>query len=148
MDENVLEHHGVKGMKWGVRKSRSSGSGLVKKKLKIARSRISKFHKSKSNQEDLSKFTSRQLQKKVNRLNLEKQYKQLTVKPKKEGVLKKSLKIYKSSPALQKKLDSMVDQLLNGKQQPKKPQTKTFNEKELERMLNKLMKDGTGKHRA
>lgn len=147
MDENYLEHHGVKGMKWGVRKSRSSGSSLIKKRLKRVKSKIVKFRKSKPAQEDLSKHTTRQLQEKVNRLNLEKQYRQLTAKPKKEGVLKKAARVYKASPALQKKLDSMVDRMLNGKQ-PKKPQGKTINEQELERMLNKLIKDGKGKHRA
>ena len=37
VDDLYLEHHGVKGMKWGVRKDLSSGNSLAKQKAKAAK---------------------------------------------------------------------------------------------------------------
>lgn len=54
MYEEYLIHYGVKGMKWGVRKKRNSISGM----------------------------SDAELQKKINRMNLENQYKNLTSKKK------------------------------------------------------------------
>ena len=57
--ENFLEHYGVKGMKWGIRKDRPSG------KTKKSHRQIAK------------KLTNEELKKRVNRLNMEKQYAKL-----------------------------------------------------------------------
>lgn len=57
--EDFIAHFGVKGMKWGIRKDRRSGGGSKSKKTKVS---------------DLS---DDDLRKKVNRLNMEKQYKSL-----------------------------------------------------------------------
>ena len=55
MSDNWLEHYGTKGMKWGVRKKPGSGKG-------------------KSAGATAKTLTNKELQKRVNRLNLEKQY--------------------------------------------------------------------------
>lgn len=54
-----LEHYGTKGMKWGVRKDRGGSSG------------------SKTSSRPASKMSDSELKKRVNRLNLEKQYSDL-----------------------------------------------------------------------
>ncbi len=55
MTENFLEHYGTKGMKWGIRKDRKSGKG-------------------KSSKETAKTLTDTELTKRINRLNMEKQY--------------------------------------------------------------------------
>ena len=83
--DDVLAHFGVKGMKWGVRKQRASkGSGKSSKKSDIhedyqhAHSRVAN-----------KKLSNKELQRRVNRLNLEKQYGELTAK--KQGKYRKKL---------------------------------------------------------
>ena len=95
MNDNYLEHYGIPRRSgrypWGSgsrpfqgdspaakssRKSKSSGksgkTGLFKKGKT----------KTKSSEEDLSEISSEELQKKINRIQLEKQYRDLTTKPK------------------------------------------------------------------
>lgn len=60
--DNQLTHYGVLGMKWGVRKARGSSS-------------VSTRRKSKG--EELKNMSDDELRKKINRMQMEKQYKQL-----------------------------------------------------------------------
>ncbi len=60
-DDNFLEHYGKKGMKWGVRKARGSG-------------------KKKSAQQTAKTLTNKELKKRVDRMNMEKQYTSLAKK--------------------------------------------------------------------
>ncbi len=57
--DNVIEHYGVKGMKWGIRRSRKARRRAAKKRAK--------------------KMSDSDLRAKVNRLNMEKQYVDLSV---------------------------------------------------------------------
>ena len=86
MDNNYLQHYGVLGMKWGVRRSKtqlSSTSGSSKKKKlkpdreqkKIAKSKTKTSEPAKKTIKDLS---DTELREKINRLNLEKQYRDLS----------------------------------------------------------------------
>lgn len=59
MTENFLEHFGVKGMKWGIRKDRKSGRG-------------------KGGTKPGKSLTDTELKKRINRLNMEKQYSDLS----------------------------------------------------------------------
>lgn len=61
--DNQLTHYGVKGMRWGVRRS----------KAQLSRSR-------KKRGDDASKYSDEELKRKVARMNLEKQYSQMTRK--------------------------------------------------------------------
>jgi hypothetical protein len=67
--EDILEHFGVKGQKWGVRKGKSSGSST-------ARTTFAKAPKHLSDAE---------LGKRITRMQIEKQYNQLNRKDVSEG---------------------------------------------------------------
>lgn len=74
----VLAHYGVKGMRWGVRKSRPS-SGTRKTASKKPTPKPSATKKSR-----LSDLSDDELRRRINRLNMEKQYRDLTAH--KDGV--------------------------------------------------------------
>ena len=83
---NYLAHYGVKGMRWGVRKSRSSSTSkkkgsliniTVNRNIKTPSSKASKVSGKKKSAKEM---TDDELRKVINRMNMEKQYKQLTAK--------------------------------------------------------------------
>ena len=70
--KNFLDHHGVKGMRWGVRKKRTAAVEPAKKVV----------GKTKTDNEGGSQAMSdRRLKQVINRMNMEKQYKELTKPP-------------------------------------------------------------------
>ena len=70
--DDVLAHFGVKGMRWGVRKNR-----VTKARLTNQHGDYKHAHSSTPNH----KLSNKELQRRVTRLNLEKQYRDLTAKP-------------------------------------------------------------------
>lgn len=80
--ENYLCHHGVKGMKWGIRKSRKKTS-IFSRKKKDPQKNQNGTKKSDGSNKPTKKRTSiknlsdQELQNKVRRLQLEKQYRDL-----------------------------------------------------------------------
>lgn len=92
-----LYHHGVKGMKWGVRrtpaqlghttskrKKSSGGSGVFKKAgqsvSKTIKNRKAAKQQKKAKQKPLSEMSDEELRRKIQRLQLEQQYRQLSPK--------------------------------------------------------------------
>lgn len=77
-----LQHHGVKGMKWGVTKSRvTKSAGRTKRSSNLDRKvtrRISKNNAKERHQ--LYKLSDADLQKKLNRINMENNYNQAVAK--------------------------------------------------------------------
>jgi hypothetical protein len=79
--DNVLEHHGIKGMKWGVRRSSGGGSTSTKRRsptsedFKKAQAARSKVKRGKTHA-----LTNDELQALNKRMNLEKQFKELSSK--------------------------------------------------------------------
>lgn len=82
-----LYHYGVPGMKWGVRRDRRSNSfkRTVSKKAKAAKIRFQNTTGSRSSnalkayrKKDINKMSNKDLQTAINRMNLERQYRNLT----------------------------------------------------------------------
>lgn len=74
-----IYHHGIKGMKWGVRRTEEElarARGHIEKQSKLGRS--SAKLKRTVEMDDPSKMTDEELRQKVNRMNLERQYKDLS----------------------------------------------------------------------
>lgn len=70
--DDVLAHFGVKGMRWGVRKNRVTKARLTNQ---------SGDYKHAHSKTPNHKLSNKELQRRVTRLNLEKQYRDLTAKP-------------------------------------------------------------------
>lgn len=71
MAQDYLIHYGVLGMKWGVRKDRSRSGGIFRKKKRKMTS---------YDDDDLTTLDDAELRARINRLQMEKQYAQLTTK--------------------------------------------------------------------
>ena len=95
MNDNYLEHYGIPRRSgrypWGSGSRPFQGdspaaksSGKTKTSGKSRKTGLFKKEKTKtkSSEEDLSEISSEELQKKINRIQLEKQYRDLTTKPK------------------------------------------------------------------
>lgn len=99
----ILCHHGIKGMKWGVRRSeaelaRARGEtpkvssskskktgGIFQKKAKSQKSTAQNASKSKPKSKNISEMSDDELRSMVNRLQLEKQYRDLSPKQVSKG---------------------------------------------------------------
>ncbi len=92
-NKNYLAHYGVKGMKWGVRKkdyqSMNAGFNSASQAARSAASvsdRVSGRKRRKTMQAiDTSKISDQELQKRINRLNMERNYKSLMTEDLSEG---------------------------------------------------------------
>ncbi len=90
MNERELVHYGIMGMKWGVRRYQNAdgtltGAGKVRDRM-VRKRNLKKAEKilkgsKKTVQRRLSQITDEELQKAVNRLQLERTYKNLTTPP-------------------------------------------------------------------
>lgn len=71
-----LYHHGIKGMKWGVRRSRAQlGYSSSPRKTKKQAQKVSSKQQRK---EAIKKMSDAELRSRINRIQMEKQYMQLT----------------------------------------------------------------------
>lgn len=78
-----LYHFGVKGMKWGIRKDRASGTR--KKARRATKSTKDKAPANKKSSSSTKSMTDEELKKRVSRLQMEQQYSKLTATQKSKG---------------------------------------------------------------
>lgn len=88
MPETVIKHYGVKGMKWGVRKQRPTSSGARKGKTNAQRIYEKVTGKNKkqaappkavsTKRTKVSEMSDEELRKVISRMQMERQYAQLT----------------------------------------------------------------------
>lgn len=84
MDNNELMHYGVLGMKWGVRRARHT-SGKKSFPFKKKKAKQSSEKEKTSKKKPLNKMTDEELQSAINRLELEKRYRDLSPKQVSKG---------------------------------------------------------------
>ena len=68
---NVIYHFGIKGMKWGIRRYQNKDGSLTAAGKK-------RYSDSSSANDGIKDLTDQELRDRINRLNLEKQYRDLT----------------------------------------------------------------------
>lgn len=128
MEENVLYHYGVLGMKWGIRKKDR------KKKITFSSPFKAKPKATNNSAENkpISKMTDEELRFVINRLQLEQQYSQLVKKPSSKGKSFAKQFIAENSQAIAKtfvqkyanrKIDKILDEMF------KEPKPKNSNDK-------------------
>lgn len=96
MSNNELTHHGVKGMKWGIRKRRQAPSVSKSDKTTTAKTVNSKANKPKRtnsfrDRPDNRRMSDAELKQRLSRLQMEKQYKDLTTSPRSKSFVKEIL---------------------------------------------------------
>lgn len=81
MDNNELYHYGILGMKWGVRRSPSQlGHKVGIKRKKKASEPVHEDYKKAHSKKSVSSMSDAELRNRNNRLQMERQYAQLTEK--------------------------------------------------------------------
>lgn len=73
MDDNVMRHHGIKGQKWGVRRFQNPDGSLTA----AGKQRASEVKK-RTDSKNRGTLTNAQLKAKIERLQMEKQLRELT----------------------------------------------------------------------
>lgn len=75
---NELQHHGIKGMRWGVRRTKAQlgYSTTPSKTRKIKKTK--KQSQKQARKEAVSKMSDQELRNRINRIQMERQYMQLT----------------------------------------------------------------------
>lgn len=92
MDNNQLYHHGIKGMRWGVRRYQNPDGTLTaagkKRQEKLERKQPHEDYAKVHDKKRVSQMSDKELRERNNRLQMERQYADLT---KKKSVGKKAV---------------------------------------------------------
>lgn len=84
MDNNTLNHWGVKGMRWGVRRYQNKDGSLTPAGKKRYDSDVHEDHQ-KTYPKSVKSMSDAELRSTINRMQMEKQYSQLNQKEKSAG---------------------------------------------------------------
>ena len=85
---NNLQHHGIKGQKWGVRRFQNKDGSLTlagRKRQKQNDGPIHEDHSKSHDTKSVKSMSDKELRDRINRLNMERQYAQLTATEKSMG---------------------------------------------------------------
>ena len=91
----TLEHHGIKGMRWGVRRATTrGGTPPSTRKAKVDEGVKKEDPKTSAKKTSVKNLSDQELKDRIQRLQNEKTYKQLTAKPENvvAGIIKRSAK--------------------------------------------------------
>lgn len=91
-DEDYIEHYGVKGQRWGFRKATTRGGTPPSKRKRKADEGEDKKEAEAPKKKSAKDLTDAELREAINRVQLEKQYNQLTTPQKAESVVSSVLK--------------------------------------------------------
>lgn len=85
---NELNHHGIKGQKWGIRRFQNKDGSLTPAGRKRQKQDSGPIHEDYSKSHDtksVKSMSDKELRDRINRLNMERQYAQLTATEKSIG---------------------------------------------------------------
>ena len=86
---NNLQHHGIKGQKWGVRRFQNKDGSLTlagrKRQKQNNNGPIHEDHSKSHDNKSVKSMSDKELRDRINRLNMERQYAQLTATEKSMG---------------------------------------------------------------
>ena len=87
MDNNELYHYGVLGMKWGVRKDRGGGVSKTGRRRKSVKERppAHEDYKKAHSKKSVREMSDEELRSRINRLDMERRYKDLKPDTKNRG---------------------------------------------------------------
>jgi hypothetical protein len=102
----VIQHHGVKGMKWGRRKADSSSGGSASNHQSEDSARF-QSNMSKVNQHGVKAMSNRELQDMITRMNLVQQYSNLTSGGNSKSAIDRGHDAVKKALAIQKTLENV-----------------------------------------
>lgn len=97
--EEMLEHHGIKGQKWGVRRFQNKDGTRTdagkKREWNNSDEQVHEDYNKAHNSKSVKNMSDAELRNRLNRLQMEKQYKQLSSNDMKKGkeFVSKSLKV-------------------------------------------------------
>lgn len=84
MDNNQLYHHGVKGMRWGIRRYQNPDGTLTaagkKRQERLERDKPHEDYERAHSKKSVSQMSNKELRERNNRLQMERQYADLTKK--------------------------------------------------------------------
>lgn len=131
--ERYLAHFGIKGMKWGVRRKRGSDGTVGGKKS------------TKPEKPDPKSMTDEQLRSAINRMQMERQFRDLSTQTAKKSAGKeialniaKNVLVAQVTSTLNKEIGRSIDVALESTRKYKMPEASSLSRKDLEKAVKQM----------